>query len=145
MGPFYVAGMSYAGSNTNGDIDALWAAFKSRIEELTHQAGRVAMYGVARTFPGALFDELEYLAGISSEALSRLPEGMVRWRIPAQTYAVIPIQDSAELETVIDHFYRSWLPRQLEYEPVDGPSLEYYPASYPDDPTVYLYLPIYAR
>jgi AraC family transcriptional regulator len=142
VAPLHVAGLRYVGANTNGELAVLWETFLSRRAELVTSSDGNATYGVARGCAGCRNDEFEYLAGVEVKAISLLPKEMVRWRIPAQTYAVVFAASADEIGPVIDQFYRSWLPRQLEYAPVDGPSFEYYPAEYPENPAVYMYFPI---
>jgi len=142
VAPFHVAGLRYAGANANGELAVLWESFLARRAELASSSESGAIYGVARGCAGCKTDEFEYLAGVEVKAISLLPKEMVRWRIPAQTYAVVAAENADEIGPVIDQFYRSWLPRQLEYAPVDGPSFEYYPPEYPESPVVYMYFPI---
>jgi len=142
---FHVAGVSYSGNNSDNQVSALWAAFQPRARELIKGSGNFATYGVIRTFPGARPDEFEYLVGVEVEPQERLPEGMERWRIPTQSYAVFPVVGPAALGPAIDHFYREWLPCQIDVEPSDGPSLEYYPADYPEQPIIHLHFPVRRR
>ncbi len=114
---------------------ALWQQFIPRAAEVARQKDqRFATYGVTRKFRGAKPDEIEYLAGVEVHSAFRLPHDIIAWDIPTQTYAVLPAADPTDLGPAIDYFYRTWLPRQLAFEPVNGPSLEYYPTEYPDDP-----------
>jgi AraC family transcriptional regulator len=142
---FHVAGLRYAGNNAHGEIAALWEAFLPRVGELLDRTHTFAAYGVTRSFKEAREDEFEYLAGVAVGSTHRLPQGMVAWTIPAQTYAVLPAAGAIDLEPLIDHFYRYWLPRSMEYELVDGPSFEYYPAEYPEQPTIFMHLPVSLR
>ena len=141
-GELLIAGLSYAGNNAHGEVSALWDSFIPRVAELIGRAEGFAAYGVIRAFKGAKPDEFEYLAGVEMSSLRGLPAGMVGWRIPAQSYAVLTAGAVAELGPVIDYFYREWISRSSEYEASNGPSFEYYPISYPADPTVYMYFPI---
>jgi AraC family transcriptional regulator len=144
-GAFLVAGLSYAGNNAHGEVSALWDAFIPRVAELLGRSEQFAAYGVIRSYKGARPDEFEYLAGVEVSSLRRSPAGMVGWRIPAQSYAALPAGNVAELGPVIDYFYREWIGRAPEYEASDGPSFEYYPVSYPADPTVIMYFPVHAQ
>ncbi len=84
--------------------------------------------------------EFDYLAGFGVERVTELPNGMVRWDVPAQTYAVLP----CTLPTVkegVGNAYR-WL-KQSGTPRGDGPEFEFYDEHFMGgDSTLYIYVPI---
>jgi predicted transcriptional regulator YdeE len=120
---FIVAGMLYRGRNEKGEIPQLWQAFGPRMGELVHAAGEPIAYGVMDHFD-EVSGEFDYLAGIKVGEGGDLPDGMVSWQIPAQTYAVV----STTLPTirdVFDELYNAWLPAS-GYRRAPGPEFELY-------------------
>jgi AraC family transcriptional regulator len=140
---FLVAGLRYEGKNEHGEIPAMWDQFLPRAGEIVRDPAHLAAYGIARALPnseeGSLF---EYLAGAEVASLDNLPQGMVGWKIPALTYAVLPAHDVAGIGPVNDYFLREWLPHSQEYRAGEGLMIEYYPETFSQDLIIYLYFPI---
>jgi len=146
-GAFRVAGLRYEGKGAPGEIPALWDnQFLPRMDELASiRVGREA-YGVSRAKPD--FDKtgvFEYLAAVEVKSFDYLPQGMVGWAIPAQTYAVLPANDVPGISPMLDYYYHQWLLQSKEYVAADGPMFELYPATYSQDLIIYLYNPIGPR
>jgi AraC family transcriptional regulator len=87
--------------------------------------------------------EFDYVAGINVSAAAEVPEGMVSWDIPAQTFAVFSCT-LPELGSTLEHIHGTWLPAS-EYQHTDGPALELYDEDFdPGNPDslMYVYIPI---
>jgi AraC family transcriptional regulator len=139
---FVVVGMLYRGKNEHGEIPAMWSVLNTRWEELDAiQASGVA-YGVCGNMgPDGVF---EYVAGVEPRPGAAIPAGMVRWEVPAQTYAVFP----CTLQTIhqaYEQAYQVWLPGS-GYRATGGLDMELYPETFePEDPArqqMFIYIPV---
>jgi predicted transcriptional regulator YdeE len=140
---FTVVGTKYFGKNENGEIPAMWPMASSRFKEINHtiQPPIWDCYGVC----GNLDDQgnFEYLAGIEVTKTKDLPEGMVSWEVPEQTYAVFPCTLS-EIHQTYEFAHKSWMPEN-GYQRAEGPDFEYYDETFePGDPKslLYVYIPV---
>lgn len=104
-----------ADSNNMEVIPALWDRFIARAGEITPAGPEGVSYGACRCLPPdekQSDDEFLYLAGRPASEDAPVPAGMVRWSVPASTYAVFthrgPISRIGETMTQI---YGSALPR----------------------------------
>ncbi|MCC6443187.1 MAG: AraC family transcriptional regulator [Armatimonadetes bacterium] len=120
---FVVAGMLYRGKNQNQEIPRLWDAFIKREEEIEYRTVPCTAYGVCDRYDPATGD-FDYLAGFGVDRADGLPEGMVSWRIPAQTYAVFPTILATLMQT-IKYANHTWLP-QSGCRRGEGPEFELY-------------------
>ena len=120
----------------------MWRKFAARVAEVQDREDEHVTYGVV----GHLYEntgEFDYVAGIHVTAGATIPEGMVSWDVPAQTYAVF----SCTLPTLgktFETIHGTWLPTS-EYRHAGGPELELYDESFdPQDPEspMYLYIPV---
>ncbi len=143
-GAFRVAGTRYEGRNEHGKIPAMWdSEFLPRMGELAGIQVGQEVYGVARALPSFAQDgRFEYLAAVEVRSFENLPQGMVGWEIPAQTYAVLAAHDVPGIGPALNYFYREWLPQSKEFEGTDGPMLEVYTEAFERDLTIYLYCPV---
>ncbi|RPI58697.1 MAG: AraC family transcriptional regulator [Chloroflexi bacterium] len=129
---FTVAGKLYHGNNENQEVAQLWGGAGSWMEQIQAIAEPEAAYGVMGNIDmdSGVFD---YLAGLAVVEDAPTPEGLDRWSIPAQTYAVF----TCTLPTLMQAFhsaYETWLP-QSGYRRAGGPEFELYgPAFDPNDP-----------
>jgi len=139
---FLVAGLRYEGKNEHGEIPAMWDLFLPRAGELVTDTGHLVAYGVARALPNyAAGDVYEYLAGVEVASLANLPPGMVGWKIPALTYAVVPAHDVPGIGPASNYFYE-WIAHSQEYNTGEGLTIEYYPETFGQDMILYLYFPV---
>ena len=86
--------------------------------------------------------EFDYVAAMEVERLEDIPEGMVGWEVPAQTYAIFPCT-LPKIREAYDDAQR-WL-SESPYEHTGGIEFELYDESFnPQDPTseFYYYMPI---
>jgi len=140
---FLVAGLRYEGKNEKGEIPAMWNDFVPRINELgLDNTKPIVAYGVSRSIPNAEPGVFEYLSAVEVKSITNLPQGMVGWEIPAQTYAVFPVYGLSDIGRVINFCYKEWLPQSKDYDVVDGPLFEFYPETFDQDSTLYIYVPI---
>ena len=141
---FLVAGLRYAGKNQNGEIPALWQNdFMPHWAEFTDIKLNDNCYGVCRCLahisPDAGF---EYLAAFEVNSFDNLPDGVVGWEIPAQTYIVMQVNGLENIGSIFDSFYKEWLPNSKDYARADGPDFEFYPESFCRDQILYIYFPV---
>jgi len=139
---FTVIGMKYRGKNEHDEIPQLWGKFMSRDGEIKDKLNPHICYGVEDNFDDTS-GEFDYVAAFEVGAEAGVPEGMVKWDVPAQTYAVF----TCTLPTIreaYDYAYKSWLP-ESGYQRTAGPEFELYDPDF--DPQVlsspmYLYVPV---
>lgn len=138
---FTVVGMEYVGMNKHNEIKGMWGEFVPRIGEIKHPDYSWGTYGICR---GEANEEIPwYLAGVEVTRVEEVPDGMVVWEIPQQTYAVFP----CTLPTLHEAYrfaFEDWLP-DSSYQRVDGPDFELYGEEFePDDPEsrMYVYVPV---
>ena len=137
-----VIGMKYRGKNEHDEIPQLWGKFMSRDGEIKDKLNPHICYGVEDNFDDTS-GEFDYVAAFEVGAEAGVPEGMVKWDVPAQTYAVF----TCTLPTIreaYDYAYKSWLP-ESGYQRTAGPEFELYDPDF--DPQVlsspmYLYVPV---
>jgi AraC family transcriptional regulator len=139
---FTVAGMVHSGNNENNEIPTMWEAMGPRLSEVQHVVNPEVCYGVVDNMDegSGTFD---YMAGIEIERVTELPEGMVRWDVPAGTYAVFTCTLPG-LGEAYAHAYATWLP-QSGYERAPVPEFELYGGDFdPRDPSseMEIYIPI---
>ncbi|MCL7452058.1 MAG: GyrI-like domain-containing protein [Anaerolineae bacterium] len=129
---FTVVGLHYRGKNEENEIAQMWATSGSRLGEIEHVAEPGVAFGVIDHMD-AEAGAFEYVAGLAVERAGDVPEGMVSWEIPAQTYAVFTCTLPTIRETM-HRIYEEWLPAS-GYERPEGPEFELYgPAFDPRDP-----------
>lgn len=120
---FTVGGLLYRGKNEENEIAKLWATSGARLWKIPDVARPGVAYGVIDHMDPTS-GAFEYLAGLEVEAKAELPEDMVTWEIPAQTYAVFACTLPTLMETMHE-IYEQWLP-QSDYERSEGPEFEFY-------------------
>ena len=140
---FSVVGLKYRGKNENNEIAAMWDVANARAPEIVAAAeGLGAAYGICRDMEAdGIF---EYLACLEIKDIREIPEGMERWDVPEQTYAVFP----CKLGTIGEAYryaFQEWLPAS-GYQRGDGPDFEYYDYTFdPNDAEnsqLYVYIPV---
>ena len=134
---FTVVGMRYFGENQHQEIPQLWGQFLPRAHEIKDKSA--VAYGVC----GDVDDNgrFHYMAGYGSDHPD-IPEGMARWDIPEQTYAVFP----CTLDTISETYqfiFEKWLP-QVNYQPAGTPDFEFYPEAFDPETSkdMAVYMPI---
>ena len=137
---FTVVGVLYRGKNEHGEIPRLWdQKLLPRADEVCDQVTPHLAYGVLDHFDRQT-SEFDYLAGVGVERVTQLPEGMVRWDVPAQTYAVFP----CTLPTIMAGFdnARRWF-AQSGIQRAEGPEFEFYDEHFMGgDSALTIYMPI---
>jgi predicted transcriptional regulator YdeE len=139
---FTVVGLHYRGKNENNEIPQMWQAFGPRVGEIPHMAQPHVAYGISANMDEST-GEFDYIAGFEVSGAEDLPEGMVRWDVPAGTYAVFSTTLPGIGET-FRHAYHTWMP-QAGYQSTGGPDFEVYDERFdPEDPDSEfdLYIPI---
>jgi predicted transcriptional regulator YdeE len=138
---FTVVGMSYHGKNQNNEIPQLWGEFIPRAGEIKHVTNPHLAYGVC----GELEEDgaFKYVAGFGVDDAADIPEGMVSWEVPEQTYAIFPCTLKTIHETY-KYSFKTWLP-QSDYQAGDGPDFELYDENFNPEvegSEMYIYVPI---
>jgi AraC family transcriptional regulator len=136
---FTVVGLLYRGKNEHGEISQMWEKLLPRADEIRDQVTPHLSYGVLDHFDRQT-GEFDYVAGFGVERGAQLPEGMVRWDVPAQTYAVFP----CTLPMIMAGFdnARRWF-TQSGTQRADGPEFEFYDEHFMGgDSALYIYMPI---
>jgi AraC family transcriptional regulator len=146
---FDVVGMSGRFKPTSAQIPELWGRFAPRIHEVPNRRGLHTLGVCIDTDPAAI-DEVgfTYVAGVEVDIADGLPDGMTKWTIPANTYAVVTHRGHiSRLPDTVKHVFGRWLPSS-GHRHVSAPDFEYYdperwnPAT--GDGEVDLYIPIAA-
>ena len=127
--------------NTDGP-PKLWDAFGPRMGEIRHVVQPGIAYGLADSMDEQT-GQFDYMAGLEVERAADIPEGMVAWQVPAQTYAVFHTT-LPKLGETFQHIHGQWLP-QSGYRPGPGPEIELYDETFdPRDPgsVMAIYVPV---
>ena len=139
---FTVVGMKYRGKNENNEVPQLWGKFWPRNNEIQHKVNPQMTYGVLGNKDDNT-GEFDYVAGFEVDSMADIPEGMVSWEVPEQTYAVFTCTLPTLMET-FQYIFKTWLLRSA-YEFADGPEFELYDENFdPEDENseVYVYIPV---
>ncbi len=137
---FSVGGLPYFGKNEAGEIPQMWDQLWPQAAEIKEKVEAEICYGVC----GEMDEDgrFHYLAGFQVEPGSEMPQGMEKWEVPEQTYAVFP----STLQTIHETYqyaFQTWLP-ESEYEHVPGPDFEFYDSDF--DPAkgtgLFIYVPV---
>lgn len=114
--------------NNHVVIPALFDAFFARRMDLPPALDRY-VYGANQCAPASRRtrpDELLYLVGLKLPETLPVPAGMVRWSVPAMTYAHFvhhgPVRKIGE---TVGYIFGTWLPNS-GYDYGDGPCVERY-------------------
>ena len=83
---FSVIGMKYRGKNEHDEIPQLWGKFMAREGEIKDKLDPQICYGVEDNHD-EVSGEFDYVAAFEVGKDAEVPEGMVKWDVPAQTYA----------------------------------------------------------
>ncbi len=111
-------------------IPALWQEFKMNLKKIPNglQAQRVAIMNCSDK--DELSNNMEYLAGILTEAFEELPMGFVQQTIPAGNYAEFTHRGPMKnIEHTMNYIYGSWLPKS-GHERSAGPDVGIYPKDF---------------
>ena len=139
---FTVVGMHYRGKNEHNEIPQLWGVFGPRMSEVKDVANPSVCYGISDNMDPTT-GEFDYIAGLEVRMAEEVPEGMVRWEVPAGRYTVLTTTLPKIGET-FQHAYHEWLPGS-DYEHRPGPDFEVYDDSFDSqDPSSQfdVYIPI---
>ncbi|MCY4625053.1 MAG: GyrI-like domain-containing protein [Chloroflexi bacterium] len=106
-------GIESAKANNFEVIPPLWDRFHTRCDEVPNRAD-ASMYGVIVPPAGGgngKTDEIRYVAGVAVSEVGSLPDGMVRYDLPACDYAVFEHRGPiGNLGMTLDYAFRNWLP-----------------------------------
>jgi len=120
---FTVVGLKYHGKNAENEIPQMWGVFGPRMGEIKQVVNLHVAYGVCDNFCQDS-GEFDYIAGFEVNSATDIPEGMVSWEVPEQTYAVFTCTLPTLAET-FQYAYKSWLP-QSGRQRTAGPEFELY-------------------
>jgi predicted transcriptional regulator YdeE len=139
---FTVVGMRYHGKPDQNEIPRLWSEFGPREGEVEPKTDPPTCYGIMDNHDEAS-GEFDYVAAFEVERAVDIPDGMVRWEVPEQTYAVF----TCTLPTIAEAYeyaHSEWLPVS-GYRHAAGPYFELYNEEFdPENPEseLYIYIPI---
>ena len=140
---FSVAGMLYHGKmGPSADIPQLWNVFGPRMHTIPHVVHPEVGFGMMDHFDEKT-GEFDYVAACEVEPGAAAPEGMVRWDVPAQTYAVFTTT-LQQIGAIFDEINNRWLPAS-GYSHAMSPEFEWYGPSFdPANPNseMEIYIPI---
>lgn len=83
---FTIIGMKYRGKNEHEEIPQ-WGEFMPRAGEIKDKLKPDICYGFCDNYDDAN-GEFDYVAAFEIGGETEAPDGMVKWDVPAQTYAV---------------------------------------------------------
>lgn len=141
---FSVVGMDYRGSAPDDSIGQLWQRFLPREHEISANPSDRTAYGVCTQLPGG---EFHYIAALPVTDDAVVPDGMLKFEVPAQKYAVFT--HVGPVTTIADSFQEIYynLLARAGLSPRKGIDLEHYTERFlgPERPDseVDLYVPIY--
>jgi predicted transcriptional regulator YdeE len=143
-GELLAAGLEYVGRNESFEIPQVWEQFTRRLSELEAlRAPNGLVLGIAKEGPEpGVYD---YLAAVEVTTLVGLPEGMAGWVIPAQDYAVFRVDNLRNIRSVMSAAHGLWGSKSSEWAIREGLLLEVYPEGFPDNPEMWLWLPVEKR
>ena len=115
--------------------------------EIKHRSELGVFYGLICNYDPQT-GEFDYVAGSQVSDATDVPQGMVVWQVPAQTYAIYPCI-LLEIKAAFDYIYQTWLPSS-GCERADAPEFEYYGTEFttvadPARARMYLYVPVVPR
>ncbi|WP_109126656.1 GyrI-like domain-containing protein [Dyella sp. C11] len=139
---FTVVGMEHI-ARTPNDIGPLWRRFLPREHEIGHRTETGVSYGVCTPQPDGM---LRYVAGVAVAHDAAVPEGMVKFQVPAQKYGVFTHRDVvARVGETFRTIHTRLLPK-LGLRAQAGVEFERYDERFigPDDPTseTDIYIPV---
>jgi AraC family transcriptional regulator len=139
---FTAVGLRYRGTEVPAEAPKLWGKLMGRVGEIKDMSDSDVAYGLQDNFDEET-GAFDYVAAYEVSGGAAVPQGMIRWEIPANSYAVF----SCTLPTVGPTFqkiYAEWLPGS-GYQRAAGPEFELYDADFrADDPEspMYIYIPV---
>ena len=135
---FTVVGLRIRTMAKSPEIAQLWDRFVPRMGELRHSSEPHVSYGLMDDTDAGGMD---YMAGNPTSNIAELPQGMTRWDVPTNTYAVFDTT-LATISQTFDDIFGKWLPTS-GYQQVTGPVFERYPDTFsPDNPALEIYIPV---
>ena len=132
---FVVVGARHQGGIHGGEIPALWERWGNDLSVLP-TADLGIFYGLTVGFEMSTMT-IDYLAATPVVEGAAVPEGMVRWEVSAQTYAVFDCTLATIGQTIMA-VYSDWLPGS-GYTRGSGPEFERYDEAFelPEKPLTF--------
>lgn len=127
---FTVIGMEAIFRDGEDGYAELWQHFLPRENEVTGKVDHVVSYGVCEPRPDGT---VRYITGFEVQDDAAIPEGMVRFQVPAQRYAVFTHTGPAPQISASFHAIHDHLLAKHGLQAKDGIDLERYDARF-DDP-----------
>ena len=143
-GPFTVVGLKRRGTSENvtDEVPPMWGRLMQRQSEISGRVNQREAYGIIGNCDEDT-KEYDYVAGFEVAGDPQVPDGMVSWVVPGQTYAVFPTTLPTLMET-FNYICGVWLP-QSEWERDTGPEFEFYGEDFDphtDDFRMEIYVPV---
>lgn len=133
--------------NFNETILPFWLDFAKRIPEIQNKLhnDKTCIGLLKNDNTGLSDDDFYYLAAVEVENFNHVPEGMVTYEIPRQTYAVFVNQGLGDKSSfTINYIYGTWLP-QSKFTHAQADDFEYFDERYSienEDSISEYYLPL---
>lgn len=144
---FLVVGLAGRFTPASPRIPELWGRFAPRMNEVPRRRGAHTL-GLCIDVEADTVAEVgfTYVAGVEVERVDTVPEGMIAFTVPANTYAVLTHRGHlSRLPDMVKHVWGRWLPAS-RYRHVPAPDFELYDPERWDARTgegeVDLYIPI---
>jgi Uncharacterized protein conserved in bacteria len=117
---------------TNDSVGALWSEhFLPRRSEIKNV--EKAYYAVFNALSDDSCGRYEYVAGVVTNSLEDIPDGMVGWVIPSGKYAEITASGLQSIARICRGVLTDWLP-DSGFQQVAGPYFAYTENERPDAP-----------
>jgi predicted transcriptional regulator YdeE len=139
---FTVLGIMKRGVDGTKFIPSLWDRFFKHYHEKTRNLRKSnACYGVMKNYDPQT-KEFDYLAGFEVDPETTVPNEMIAWNVPNQTYVGIACTVPT-IRKAVEFYQKQWLSNRC-YQPAEGPEFEYYPEEFKnvETDTMYIYYPI---
>lgn len=138
---FKAIGITYFGSNKNGEIPKLWEAFNKRYKDIQQKNKSMLCYGICDDMPDSE-GRFHYTACAEVEDFDGIPEGMCTKVVPAGKYIMYTYSGSLKnLDSFYSNIFSKWIPAS-KYEIDFRPQFELYDNRYMNNGEFDIYVPI---
>ena len=138
---FKAVGITYFGSNTNGEIPNLWQVFNNRYKDIKQKSKSMLCYGICD-------DEMDsegrfhYTACAEVDSFEDVPEGMETKTVPPGKYLVYTYTgDIKNIGNFYNDLFTKYLP-DSGYEIDSRAQLELYDSRFMDNGEFDIYIPV---
>jgi AraC family transcriptional regulator len=138
---FKAVGLTYFGSNCNGEIPSLWGVFNARYKDIKQKSSSMLCYGICEDAPDPE-SRFHYTACAEVDSFEDVPEGMDTKVISPGKYLVYTYTGTIEnLGEFYNEMFSSWIPA-TGYEMDLRPQLELYDDRFMKNGEFDIFIPI---